>query len=63
MQSKKRSAWISLPQVARQLGVSFARALALVRTHQLRGQLVGGARWFVRAADLERYRLLHGRAA
>ncbi len=52
--------WIALPQVARRLGVSFERALHLVRTRQLPGQLVGGARWFVRAEDLERYRLLHG---
>jgi len=56
----KPRSWIPLPQVARRLGLSFARALHLVHTRQLRGQLVGGARWFVRAEDLERYRLLHG---
>src|SRR2546425_219268 len=52
--------YIPLPKVARQLGLSFERALHLVRTHQLPGQLVGGARWFVRAEDLARYQLLRG---
>jgi hypothetical protein len=63
----KPRSWIPLPQVARRLGISFERALHLVRTRELPGQLVGGARWFVRAEGLERYRLLRagstGRAA
>jgi len=56
----KDTPWVPLPKAARRLGISFPLALHLVRTRELPGQLVGGARWFVRAADLERYRLLHG---
>jgi len=51
----KRSAWIALPQVARRLGVSFERALALVRRNQLRARLVDHRYW-IAEHELVRYR-------
>lgn len=48
--------YVALPQAARRLGVSFDRALVLVRTGQLRARLDSWGRWWVARDSLARLR-------
>jgi len=52
-----RNKWVSLPKVARRLGVAGETALALIKSGALPGTLVGGARWFVTLDDLDTYQV------
>jgi hypothetical protein len=47
--------WVSLPKVARRLGLSGEAALALIKSGALPARLVGGVRWFVDIADLDAF--------
>ena len=47
--------WVSLPKVAKRLSLTGEAALALIKSGALPARLVGGMRWFVDRADLERF--------
>ena len=53
-----RQVWLSLPKVARRLGLTGETALALIKTGELPATLVGGARWFVLLSDLDAYQMI-----
>src|SRR5207249_322456 len=55
-QVMKRTKYLSLPQVARRLGCSFTRVLALVRANKIRARLVDHHYW-IAEHELRRFRL------
>lgn len=48
---------MSLPKVARRLGIAGETALALIKAGELPATLIGGARWFVALDDLDAYQI------
>ena len=52
-----RNRWISLPKVARRLGLSGESTLALIKAGELPARLVGGVRWFVALDDLDAFQI------
>jgi len=48
---------VSLPKVARRLGIAGETALALIKAGELPATLIGGARWFVALDDLDAYQI------
>ena len=47
--------WVPLPKAAARLGLGWPIVIHLIKTHQLRGYLAGGCRWFVEARSVEAY--------
>ena len=52
-----RQVWLSLPKVARRLGLTGETALALIKTGELPATLVGGRGWFVRLDDVDAFQI------
>ena len=60
MQSNRRPGprqWLSLPKVARRLGITGEAALALIKSGALPAKLFAGCRWFVALDDLDVYQI------